>query len=145
MQPWNNQRLRPSALILLDVFVAVSQAIYEKVTSMIEHAGKMGVNILCLQEAWTMPFAFCTRERQWLEFAEPAETGPTTRLCEALAKKHNMVIVSPILERDAAHGDTIWNTAVVIGNNGNVIGKHRKASDLLACAVPSCARQAGVS
>lgn len=37
-----------------------------------------------------------------------------------------MVIVSPILERDSAHGDTIWNTAVVIGNNGNVIGKHRK-------------------
>ena len=37
-----------------------------------------------------------------------------------------MVIVSPILERDEKHGGTIWNTAVVIGNNGNVIGKHRK-------------------
>jgi beta-ureidopropionase len=37
-----------------------------------------------------------------------------------------MVIISPILERDDAHGETIWNTAVVIGNNGNVIGKHRK-------------------
>ena len=34
--------------------------------------------------------------------------------------------MSPILERDEAHGDTIWNTAVVIGNRGNVIGKHRK-------------------
>ena len=37
-----------------------------------------------------------------------------------------MVIVSPILERDAAHNDTIWNTAVVIGPQGNIIGKHRK-------------------
>jgi beta-ureidopropionase len=37
-----------------------------------------------------------------------------------------MVIVSPILERDTIHGQTIWNTAVVIGNNGNVIGKSRK-------------------
>lgn len=36
------------------------------------------------------------------------------------------MIVSPILERDEAHGDTIWNTAVVVGNNGNVVGKHRK-------------------
>ncbi len=36
------------------------------------------------------------------------------------------MIVSPILERDEAHGGTIWNTAVVVGNNGNVIGKHRK-------------------
>jgi beta-ureidopropionase len=37
-----------------------------------------------------------------------------------------MVIISPILERDPVHGETIWNTAVVVGNNGNVIGKHRK-------------------
>lgn len=37
-----------------------------------------------------------------------------------------MVIVSPILERDETHGDTIWNTAVIIGNNGNIIGKTRK-------------------
>jgi beta-ureidopropionase len=34
-----------------------------------------------------------------------------------------MVVVSPILERDAAHGGTIWNTAVVVGNNGNIIGE----------------------
>lgn len=37
-----------------------------------------------------------------------------------------MVIVSPILERDEDQGDIIWNTAVVISNTGNVIGKHRK-------------------
>ena len=43
----------------------------------------------------------------------------------ALARRYNMVIVSPILERDEA-SDTIHNTAVVIGNRGNVIGSHRK-------------------
>ena len=82
--------------------------------------------VLGLQEAWTMPFAFCTREKQpWLEFAEPVD-GPSTQALSALAKKHNMVIVSPILERDDAHGGTIHNTAVVISNCGHVIGKHRK-------------------
>lgn len=35
-----------------------------------------------------------------------------------------MVIISPILERD--NSDVIWNTAVVIDNNGKVLGKHRK-------------------
>ena len=45
---------------------------------MVEAAGQAGVNVLCLQEAWTMPFAFCTREREWTEFAEPAENGPST-------------------------------------------------------------------
>ena len=59
-----------------------------------------------------MPFALCTREKQWTEFAESAEEGPSTRLCQELARRHGMVIVNPILERDAAHGDTIWNTAV---------------------------------
>eukprot|EP01121_Diplochlamys_sp_Union-15-3_P007445 TRINITY_DN1891_c0_g1_i4.p1 TRINITY_DN1891_c0_g1~~TRINITY_DN1891_c0_g1_i4.p1 ORF type:complete len:179 (-),score=44.03 TRINITY_DN1891_c0_g1_i4:237-773(-) len=43
-----------------------------------------------------------------------------------MAKTHNMVIVSPILERDENHGSTIWNTAVIIGHNGNIIGKTRK-------------------
>ena len=90
-------------------------------------AAAAGTNVLCFQEAWTMPFAFCTREKQpWLDFAECAETGRSTQFCKKMAKAHNMVIVSPILERDLEHGDTIWNTAVVIGNNGNVIGKHRK-------------------
>eukprot|EP00243_Klebsormidium_subtile_P003138 TRINITY_DN16303_c0_g1_i1.p1 TRINITY_DN16303_c0_g1~~TRINITY_DN16303_c0_g1_i1.p1 ORF type:complete len:429 (+),score=69.02 TRINITY_DN16303_c0_g1_i1:49-1287(+) len=102
------------------------QAIFNRVKSIVDAAGAASVKILCLQEAWPMPFAFCTREREWSEFAESAETGPSTRFCQDLARKHNMVIVSPILERDEAHGGTIWNTAVVIGNNGNVIGKHRK-------------------
>lgn len=38
-----------------------------------------------------MPFAFCTREKAWTEFAESAEAGPSTRLCQELARKHNMV------------------------------------------------------
>jgi beta-ureidopropionase len=59
-----------------------------------------------------MPFAFCTREKYpWLEFAESAEDGPSTQFLKAKAREHNMVIVSPILERDAVHGGTIWNTA----------------------------------
>lgn len=39
---------------------------------------------------------------------------------------HNMLIISPILERDETHGDVLWNTAVVISNTGVVLGKTRK-------------------
>ena len=73
-----------------------------------------------------MPFAFCTREKQWLEFAEDVHEGRSTKFLQKMAKKHCMVIVSPILERDCVHGDTIWNTAVVIDSDGEVLGKHRK-------------------
>ena len=58
---------------------------------LVDAAGAAGVNVLCLQEAWHMPFAFCTREKAWTEFAESAEAGPSTRLCQELARKHNMV------------------------------------------------------
>lgn len=59
------------------------QAIADHITKTIDIAGQAGVNVLCLQEAWTMPFAFCTREKQWAEFAESAETGKTTKLLQA--------------------------------------------------------------
>ncbi|BBN04517.1 beta-ureidopropionase [Marchantia polymorpha subsp. ruderalis] len=109
-----------------DPYERQMNSIRERLRTIIEAAGKAGVNVLCLQEAWTMPFAFCTREKSWCEFAESAERGKSTQFIQELARKYNMVIVSPILERDEAHGDTLWNTAVIIGNHGNIIGKHRK-------------------
>jgi len=118
-----NQIQRPTTDPVFEQYKAIEQ----RVETMIDAAAKMGVNIICFQEAWTMPFAFCTREKQpWMEFAMDAKTGEATKFCQRMAKKHNMVIVSPILERDSVHSDTIWNTAVVIGNNGNVIGISRK-------------------
>ena len=102
------------------------QALCSRTEKLIHAAGAMGCNVLGLQEAWTMPFAFCTREKHpWLEFAEPVD-GPSTQFLASLARHYNMVIVSPILERDELHGGTIHNTAVIIGNRGNIIGKHRK-------------------
>eukprot|EP00668_Euglena_longa_P031679 GGOE01040921.1.p2 GENE.GGOE01040921.1~~GGOE01040921.1.p2 ORF type:complete len:389 (-),score=127.24 GGOE01040921.1:276-1442(-) len=102
-------------------------ALWAKIQRLLEAAAAMKVNIVCLQEAWTMPFAFCTREKtKWTEFAESAESGPTVRMLQEYALRFNMVIISPILERDEAHGDVLWNAAVVIGNNGAVLGKSRK-------------------
>lgn len=102
-------------------------AIHSRISEIIKIASTANVNIVCMQECWTMPFGFCTREKYpWCEFAEDAETGPTTCLLKKLAKAYNMVIVSSVLERDTNHGDTIWNTTVVISNRGNYMGKHRK-------------------
>lgn len=102
-------------------------ALHKRIGDIVEVAAMCGVNIICFQEAWTMPFAFCTREKlPWTEFAESAEEGQTPRFCQELAKKYNMVVVSPILERDESHGDTLWNTAVVISNTGKILGKTRK-------------------
>lgn len=88
---------------------------------------------LLLRNLWTfskcvicqlaVPYCFCTREMYpTCEFAEDPESGPTVTLVSRLAAKYNMVIVCPILERDSAHGDTIWNTAIVIDSDGTILG-----------------------
>ncbi|KXZ53165.1 hypothetical protein GPECTOR_7g1057 [Gonium pectorale] len=107
-------------------FADQAKAIRDRVGQMIDTAGQAGVKVVCLQEAWHMPFAFCTREKVWCEFAESAETGDSVVFCQAAARKWGMVVICPILERDGPHNETVWNTAVVIGHNGNIIGKHRK-------------------
>uniref|UniRef100_A0A4W5QZ13 Beta-ureidopropionase n=1 Tax=Hucho hucho TaxID=62062 RepID=A0A4W5QZ13_9TELE len=101
-------------------------ALHKRIGEMVDVAAMCGVNIVCFQEAWTMPFAFCTREKEpWTEFAESAEEGYTTHFCQELAKKYNMVVISPILEREEVH-NVLWNTAVVVSNSGSVLGKTRK-------------------
>jgi beta-ureidopropionase len=72
-----------------------------------------------------MPFIFCTREKAWTEFAEDVQTGRTVQWARCKAQQYGMVIILPILERDALM-DIIWNTAVCIGHQGNVVGWSRK-------------------
>lgn len=100
------------------------QAVFDKIAKIIDAAATEGVQIVCLQETWYMPFFLCTREKeQWKEFAESASEGQSTVFLKKLAKKYKTTIISPILEDDDG---TWWNTAVVIDENGNYVGKHRK-------------------
>lgn len=74
-----------------------------------------------------MPYAPVTQEKMpWGEFAENAEQGPTTSFLKTMAARHQMLIISPMLERDENHGDVLWNTAVFIGPEGRYLGKTRK-------------------
>lgn len=101
------------------------QAIFNKIEKIIKIAASEGVRILCLQETWSMPFFLCTGEKEkWKEFAESASNGPSTTILSKLAKEYEMVIISPILERD--ENNKWWNTAVVIDEEGTYMGKHRK-------------------
>ena len=81
------------------------EANHRRVGELIETAGQAGANVVCLQEAWTMPYGLCTRERlPWTQFAENPETGASVTFLAKLAAKHQMVIVSPILERVSMSG-----------------------------------------
>lgn len=75
-----------------------------------------------LSQRNVMPVATCAHNPVHVH----SGTGPSTAFLAPLAKWHRMVIISPILERDAEHSGTLWNTAVVIDADGSVLGKHRK-------------------
>ena len=56
------------------------------------------------------------------DWAEPIP-GPTTDRMAKIADTHNMYVVVPIPEID---GDTLYNTAALIGRNGELVGKYHK-------------------
>lgn len=87
-------------------------------------AGEQGADIVCLGEGVNMigvgqPGG---RASGYSDIAEPIP-GPTTRALGEVAKKHGMYIVAALGERE---NQAIYNTAVLIGRDGEVKGKYRK-------------------
>src|SRR5205085_9246894 len=60
----------------------------------------------------------------WYAAVERIPEGPTTMLMQELAKKHRMVIVVPIYEKEIT--GVYYNTAAVIDADGKYLGKYRK-------------------
>src|SRR5439155_1366228 len=101
----------------------ISKAMEEKHLPYIEEAGKKGVQILCLQEVFNGPYFCPSQDAKWCDIAEPIP-GPTIERMQKLAKKHEMVMIVPIYEREMA--GVYYNTAAVIDADGSYLGKYRK-------------------
>ena len=96
----------------------------EKHLAMIEDAAKQGVQILCMQEVFTTPYFCAEQEVRWYDAVEKIPDGPTTKVMQEAAKKHNMVIIVPIYEEEIT--GIYYNTAAVIDADGTYLGKYRK-------------------
>lgn len=102
----------------------MKDAMVSKHLPMIEHAGRQGVQILCFQELFTGPYFCSNQEKRWFELAEPVPGGDTMELMQTLARKHSMVIVASLFEKEQA--GVFYNTAAVIDADGTYMGKYRK-------------------
>src|SRR3982751_1655278 len=102
----------------------IRKAMLDAHLPLIEEAGKKGVQVLCFQEVFTQPYFCPSQDAKWYAAAEVIPEGPTTRLMQDLAKKHQMVIVVPIYEE--AMTGVYYNTAAVIDADGSYLGKTRK-------------------
>ena len=84
---------------------------------LIEEAAKQRVDFLVLPEVLTYGGG-----QTYAECAEPIP-GPSTDFFGKLAKLHGIHLVPGLIERDR---HLIYNVAVLIGPDGNILGKYRK-------------------
>jgi beta-ureidopropionase len=65
-----------------------------------------------------------TVDLKWFKAAEPVPGGASIELMQSFAKKHEMVIVMPVFEKEET--GIYYNTAAVIDADGKYLGKYRK-------------------
>ena len=102
----------------------IKQANIEKNLKFIEEAATRGVQITCMQEVFTTPYFCAEQEPRWYEAVEKIPDGPTVKLMQEVARKHNMVLIVPIYEEEIT--GVYYNTAAVIDADGKYLGKYRK-------------------
>ncbi len=102
----------------------VREAMVAKHLGLIEEAAAREVRVLCLQELFYGPYFAAEQDTKWYEFTEKVPEGPTVRLMQDVARKHQMVMVVPVYEEEAA--GVFYNTAAVIDADGSYLGKYRK-------------------
>jgi predicted amidohydrolase len=81
-------------------------------------AARAGADFVCLGEGITM----ISTGKGFVEVAEPA-SGPTSQILGRVAKQYRVYVVAGIYERE---GPLVYNTALLIGREGEVVGKYRK-------------------
>ncbi|WP_428264496.1 nitrilase-related carbon-nitrogen hydrolase [Haliangium sp.] len=93
---------------------------------LIAAAAARGVRVIGLGELFPGPYFALDRDPMWLAMAEDARTGPTVTALSQAARAHGVIIVAPIYELCSASGKR-FNTAVVIAEDGQVLGSYRKS------------------
>lgn len=93
---------------------------------LIREAASLGAKIVVTTECFLDGYAI--RDKQipqdrWMSLAEPIPSGPYFERLRRLADELDIHLVAGMLERD---GERTYNTAVLIGPDGRLIGKYHK-------------------
>lgn len=111
------------ALAQMNVLGGEKERNVSRAEAMVGEAVAHGAECVVLPEAmdlgWTHPAA--------LTDAEPIPSGSVSRRLARAAREHGVYLCSGLVERD---GDRVYNAAVLIDPQGDVILKHRKLNEL---------------
>jgi N-carbamoylputrescine amidase len=115
---------------------AVRQTNVDRGLDLAAEAAAQDAQIFCLGELFPAPYFALHESPLWLAMAEPVVGGRTIPRLARAAAEHGMVIVAPIYELDPKSGKR-FSTAVVIGDEGEILGTYRK------CHVPDGINETG--
>ena len=104
---------------------AVRVANVEHHLELMQSAKDQGARIICFGELFTGPYFALGRHPMWLELAEDARLGPTITTLREAARRLDLVTIAPIFELDPS--GKRFNTAVVVDERGEILGKYRKS------------------
>jgi predicted amidohydrolase len=110
------------ASVQMDVVNGDVLATRAKVMSWADQAAKAGADIVIFPEL--ILSAGYSLGDQFYEIAEPVP-GPSTAALGEKARQQRMYLVAGIAERDPT--GTVYNTAVIIGRDGEFVGSYRKS------------------
>jgi N-carbamoylputrescine amidase len=103
----------------------IRRANVEHHVALMASAKAQGVRVICFGELFTGPYFALRHDAFWTALAEDARTGETVTRLRAAAKQHAQIVIAPIYELDPS--GKRFNTAVVIDEVGEILGKFRKA------------------
>lgn len=110
------------ASVQIDVVVENQEATLAKMGSWVDEAATKNADVVLFPEL--VVSAGYSLEDKFYDLAEPIP-GPSTKALGEMARAHGMYIVAGIAERGAT--GTVYNTAVIIGRDGEVAGVYRKS------------------
>jgi len=102
------------------------EANYRRIEPMIRQAAALGTEIVCTTECFLDGYAIADKSiplEEYRALGEPIPGGAYFQRLAALAREVKVHLVAGLLE---AEGEHRFNTAVIIGPDGRLLGKYRK-------------------
>jgi aliphatic nitrilase len=127
------KKFKAAAVQTSPVFLDVEKTI-DKAIVFIKEASKNGANLVAFPEVFIAGYPYWNwimtpvQGSKWYEKLYKSAVKVEDEVMQPLfqaANKYNCHIVIGINERGDSYGE-IYNTNLIIDNNGNLIGKHRK-------------------
>jgi len=125
-QPAASPRIVRVAGILLKWITADKQRNYDRAVPLIRQAARRGAQVVITTECFLDGYAIRDQHiplETWRALGEAIPGGPYLTRLQQLAHELDIYLVAGLLERA---GDNTYNAAVLLGPDGELIGKYRK-------------------